>query len=316
MSKLEGVAKKFDGTAIDYVSIFNWSDGKCIAQVKPDASGSWEYEYFDNLNVGIAYVADGCEPITHGPYSLDAPWSPHALFTGGKLGFWYDPSDLTTLFKDIQMSQPVANNGDRVAVMLDKSGNNRHLVQSDINRMPVYKTDGVQQWVETDGSSDMLVSDSSFDLSVNSISIVTAFQLLASDRYGQLSIVGRPNQGINITPQDMQVRPLINTAGSTVSFMVPESFEPRLTTVTLDKSTRNFSGFVNGVKQGDLTVPTNTWFDDPSYTVIGANRLADYNPFYSNSKFYGAIMTQNLMSDADRVLAEQYLAEKSGVILT
>lgn len=72
MSVINGVAKKYDGTAIDYVSIFNWSDGKCIVQVIPDSTGAWEYEYFANLSVGIAYVADGCEPITHGPYLLES----------------------------------------------------------------------------------------------------------------------------------------------------------------------------------------------------------------------------------------------------
>ncbi len=70
MSKIEGRAKKYDGTAIDYVSLFRWADGKCIAQVTPDATGAWEYEYFTDLNVGITYVADGCEPITHGPYDF------------------------------------------------------------------------------------------------------------------------------------------------------------------------------------------------------------------------------------------------------
>lgn len=72
MSKIEGRAKKHDGTAIDYVSIFNWSDGKCIAQVTPDATGKWEYEHFTNLNIGLTYVADGCEPITHGSYTFEA----------------------------------------------------------------------------------------------------------------------------------------------------------------------------------------------------------------------------------------------------
>lgn len=65
---ITGRAKKYDGTAIDYVSIFNWTDGTCIAQVVPDASGAWSYDYFTDLNVGITYVADGCEPITHGMY--------------------------------------------------------------------------------------------------------------------------------------------------------------------------------------------------------------------------------------------------------
>ncbi len=67
---IEGRAKKHDGTAIDYVSIFNWIGGKCLAQVKPNASGFWEYQYSETMKVGISYVADGCEPVTHGPYEL------------------------------------------------------------------------------------------------------------------------------------------------------------------------------------------------------------------------------------------------------
>lgn len=71
MSMINGVAKKYDGTAIDYVSIFNWIDGTCVAQIKPDALGQWEYVYTGNLYpVGITYVADGCKPITHGAYEL------------------------------------------------------------------------------------------------------------------------------------------------------------------------------------------------------------------------------------------------------
>lgn len=65
-----GRAKKFDGSAIDYVSIFDWNDGKCIAQVKPSASGYWEYPYAKDIKVGLTYIADGCEPITHGAYDF------------------------------------------------------------------------------------------------------------------------------------------------------------------------------------------------------------------------------------------------------
>ncbi len=70
MAVISGNAKKFDGTAIDYVSIFNWSDGKCIAQVIPDALGNWSYSYIKTLKIGVTYVANGCEPITHGKYTL------------------------------------------------------------------------------------------------------------------------------------------------------------------------------------------------------------------------------------------------------
>lgn len=70
-NNINGIAKKYDGTAIDYVSIFNWNDGKCIAQVVPDISGNWQYNYTEDLQVGLTYVADGCEPITHGSYYFE-----------------------------------------------------------------------------------------------------------------------------------------------------------------------------------------------------------------------------------------------------
>lgn len=68
MTWLRGKAKKYDGSPIDYVSIFNWPTGECIAQVQPDEMGNWKYDYYEDLNIGITYVADGCEPITHGAY--------------------------------------------------------------------------------------------------------------------------------------------------------------------------------------------------------------------------------------------------------
>lgn len=68
MTWLRGKAKKYDGGSIDYVSIFNWPTGECIAQVQPDDMGNWKYDYYADLNIGITYVANGCEPITHGPY--------------------------------------------------------------------------------------------------------------------------------------------------------------------------------------------------------------------------------------------------------
>lgn len=86
-NKIQGRAKKYDGAAIDYVSIFNWTDGKCIAQIIPDASGNWQYSYSKNLEVGITYVANGCEPMTHGPYSFTYEYN---LFTDTILHYDFD----------------------------------------------------------------------------------------------------------------------------------------------------------------------------------------------------------------------------------
>lgn len=99
-NKIEGRAKKFNGTAIDYVSIFNWGDGKCIAQITPDASGNWQYTYSKGLQVGISYIANGCEPLTHGPYTFEyisAQISSGFLVLklAGSGGYYYDAWDKT-----------------------------------------------------------------------------------------------------------------------------------------------------------------------------------------------------------------------------
>lgn len=70
MATITGRAKRYDGTAIDYVSIFQWKTGKCLAQIVPDSAGNWSFDYDKNMIVGITHIADGCEPITHGAYEL------------------------------------------------------------------------------------------------------------------------------------------------------------------------------------------------------------------------------------------------------
>ena len=70
MAEITGTALRYDGLPVDYVSIFNWADGKCIAQVQPEPSGIWLYSTIEYLLCGITYVADGCQPAVHGPYVI------------------------------------------------------------------------------------------------------------------------------------------------------------------------------------------------------------------------------------------------------
>lgn len=70
MATINGRAKRFNGAAIDYVLLFAWKNGKCLGKAIPNAAGNWSFDYDTNLVVGITYVADGCEPITHGPYEF------------------------------------------------------------------------------------------------------------------------------------------------------------------------------------------------------------------------------------------------------
>lgn len=70
MPTIHSRAKRFDGSAIDYVLIFDWQSGKQLAKIVPDVNGNWSFSFDQNLRVGITYIADGCEPITRGAYDF------------------------------------------------------------------------------------------------------------------------------------------------------------------------------------------------------------------------------------------------------
>lgn len=84
-------------------------------------------------------------------------WSPAALFAGGALGAWYDPSNLSSLFQDLAMTIPVTLTGQTVAVMLDSSGNAKHLTQPNVAQRPTYRSNGSVRWLEFDGVDDRFV---------------------------------------------------------------------------------------------------------------------------------------------------------------
>lgn len=109
MSEITGTALRYDGLPVDYVSIFNWEDGKCIAQVIPDAEGGWTYEYDASLKIGITYVSEGCEPLTHGSYEFVGNWKPILL----------QPK----LYLDTDSAVWVGDIGSNLVSWTDKTGN-------------------------------------------------------------------------------------------------------------------------------------------------------------------------------------------------
>lgn len=66
----------------------------------------------NGLPIGLGSVAG---------FGIAPRFSPSSLFAGGVQGFWYDPSDLTTLFQDSAGTTPVTAVEQPVGLMLDKS---------------------------------------------------------------------------------------------------------------------------------------------------------------------------------------------------
>ena len=65
---------------------------------------------------------------------------------------WFDASDLSTLFQDTAATSPVTSDGQAIALIRDKSGNNRDLTQATAANRPLYRTSGALRWFEFDGA--------------------------------------------------------------------------------------------------------------------------------------------------------------------
>lgn len=70
-----------------------------------------------------------------------APFDPATLFAAGEKGWWYDPSDLSTLFQDAAGTTPVTATGQPVGRMNDKSGNGEYIVQRTDASRPILRQD-------------------------------------------------------------------------------------------------------------------------------------------------------------------------------
>src|SRR5690554_1820405 len=123
---ISGNATTQEGAPADLVRVFEWPAGALVGSATPDQNGDWIYNVLWDGEYGVTYIAQGCQPVTHGPYFVNGNFTPEALFLYGETGFLFDPSDKQALFQDASGTIPVENDGDPVGLMQDKSGNDIH----------------------------------------------------------------------------------------------------------------------------------------------------------------------------------------------
>lgn len=101
-------------------------------------------------------------------------FNPATLFAQGEEGAWYDPSDLSSMFKVDQTTPAVQ--GQAVGKILDKSGNGHHLVQTVENKCPVLRVDDQGAFCLDFTTDDGMRSTNNFlfaDKSVTDMSLFT-----------------------------------------------------------------------------------------------------------------------------------------------
>lgn len=62
------------GGPVDLVRVFRWPNGELLRTATPDSSGDWAvlFPTEASIEVGVTYIAAGCQPITHGPYLFES----------------------------------------------------------------------------------------------------------------------------------------------------------------------------------------------------------------------------------------------------
>lgn len=115
-------------------------------------------------------------------------FSPSQLFAAGEQGFWYDPSDFSTMFQDAAGTTPVTAVGQPVGRILDKSGRGNHATQSTSVARPVLGQEaGGQYYLAFDGTDDCLFTGNIDFSATNKMSVFSGVRKLSDATPGVIA---------------------------------------------------------------------------------------------------------------------------------
>lgn len=236
-------------------------------------------------------------------------FSPLDLFTGGKQGVWFDPSDKSTLFQDVAGTVPVTKDGDPVALMRDKSGNGNHATQSVSTSRPIYKTDGVLHWLKPDGVDDSLFT--SYIVKPPMSLYVGIYLPNTGDTSVQAIVssgaIGAPLNNFAFGTTIGEIR-FVTYDSRYISHGI--AFPPKSPQVMYVKGTR--TSFILGTVGGasNSGVATGEWATNYMRLFYDENGARQgVQPFYGL-----CLIEEDLPSDKSNQVG-QYLAKKSGVVI-
>lgn len=244
---------------------------------------------------------------------IGTKFTPLYLFMGGENGAWYDPSDLSTLFQDAAGTTPVTADGDPVGLILDKSGNVNHAIQSVAASRPVYRTDGTLHWLQFDGVDDHLKVPDNPSLRQTQMSFVFSYlstahrlQVILSNGIGDYF---HTNNWLVSVDSRLVVYP--RTPETTLDFAPSSINKTHVGSIVADGVTVN--GRLDGGGETSLTGAFGT--DNTAGITLGALTPYPHGLFLSGNLFNVIIVAGRSISSTERNNTERYLAEKSGVTL-
>ena len=161
-------------------------------------------------------------------------YSPIQLFQNTERGAWYDPSDLSTMFQDINGTIPVTTVGQSVLMLMDKSGNGNHLYNGTQSQAPTLQNDGTNNYLQfTSANSTSMYTNQLAPLEMRTDSLTvwiagkpddgTGGNYLARSVYGPGG--GRWGYATDITNSGGQLSSVFGYAGVDTNCIVAETSE-------------------------------------------------------------------------------------------
>lgn len=252
-------------------------------------------------------------PTAYGP----AGFNPKSLFSNGEEGAWYDPSDLSTLFQEDGTT--AAGVGDPVGKILDKSGNDNHLVQTTETKCPILRLSGGLYYLDFDGADDGLVTSSSIDFTGTDAMSVFAGARKTADPATNQNVVELSNSvGSNTgafrlfcTSTDVWRSVVKGTTANTISTAAVGNPNKSILTVTADISDPLHSFRRNGSSVSSNTNSLGT--GNFGNHVLNMGSRSNGGSSVLDGDVYGLIVLGRKATDGEISSVEKYMASKSGV---
>lgn len=245
---------------------------------------------------------------------VPAAWTPAALYVGGFTGAWFDPSDLSTLFKLSTDPTPNVVDGDPVGKILDKSGNGNDLIQATAGFRPIYRAGGGKPYLEFDGVDDRLgrAATQCVDPISGHWSAAVAARVTASANVGVLDNDGVSSQRIAQFVSVNTSQALLATAFTTsASFATDTGPTLTLGTSFVAMALRDSAGveaFLNGASNGSSAIGSPAIATGPLH--IGAKGLVGSEIQFMTGRFYGGAMVGKYLSVDDQTAIQAHMTGK------
>lgn len=278
--------------------------------------------------IGGAFWTPGATVINGAKLSFEIVMK--KLFTNGEQGFWYDPSDMGTMFQDAAGTVPVTAVGQAVGLIRDKSGRNNHAYQTTSASRPILRKNAVTgaNYLEFDGSDDFLQTGNIDFTGTDKVSLFSGVRKLNDSApsaifdFGVVGVSGTPNSfslgcggGIGSENYTFGSRGNGSVSYAIISKSSQPSFNaPHSATIVAKSSTlSNLSSLrVNNaiLRSNSTEQGGGNYGNHPLY--IG-RRSGTSQPF--NGHIYGLIGIGKLTEDNETAVIEKELAKRTGVTL-